>query len=224
MSEMFRIKTPFLAVFDMDGTLYRSDASFIPAVKSLLSNNGLEVPADDFLFSFIGEPDSVFIDWLAKLSSNGNADSLYNEFQRSELNMVRERGELYDGVLSLLDWLKENGFTLAVCSNATKVYIDTVLEKFRLTELFSAVRVPAGSESKKKMLKEISDQFSPEIGFMVGDRIHDMQAAFENGFAFIGALYGFGRKEIETAENCAESPFEIKPIFEKRLSDAKLQI
>ncbi|MBN1619120.1 HAD hydrolase-like protein [candidate division WOR-3 bacterium] len=203
-----------LAVFDMDGTLYRSETSFMPAVKSLLKENGLAVPEDEFLFRFIGEPDSVFIRWLKMLNAEKPAHILYREFQGAELGAVERDGQLYEGVIPLLGWLKEQDFNLAVCSNATEIYLNTVLEKFNLLTMFSALRVPKGSENKTMMLREIKNKFSPGIGFMIGDRSHDMTAANENYLVFIGALYGFGRKEIEGAEYSVEKPMQIRALIE----------
>ncbi len=211
---MSDISSNKLVVFDMDGTLYRSETSFLPAVKSLLKENGLNVPADEFLFRFIGEPDSVFVQWLKELKAEKPAHILYREFQRAELCAVERDGQLYEGVVFLLGWLKEKGFRLAVCSNATEIYLNTVLKKFNLFTMFSFLRVPKGSESKTLMLSEIKSKFNPGIGFMVGDRSHDMKAAIENCFVFIGALYGFGRKEIEDTDYCVEKPAQIKALIE----------
>ncbi|MBN1149943.1 HAD family hydrolase [candidate division WOR-3 bacterium] len=204
-----------MAVFDMDGTLYRSETSFIEAVKTVLSNNRLETPPEEFLFSFIGEPDSVFAKWLEDISNPGKALELYDEFQTRELEMVREKGELYEGVLPLLYGLKD--FTLAICSNATDIYIKTVVEKFKIDKLFSALRVPVRGESKKQMLRDLEGEFKPSGKFMVGDRYHDMAAAEENGFVFVAALYGYGRDEIESSRFAAEKPEQIKRIIDSIL-------
>lgn len=60
-------EAPTLLIFDLDGTLYRTETSFTPAAAQVLQAFSLRVPPDEELHAFIGEPFDVFLEWLEHL-------------------------------------------------------------------------------------------------------------------------------------------------------------
>lgn len=203
-----------LIVFDLDGTLYVSESSFLPALRQFLARYDRPQPSDEFLISFIGEPDHVFGAWIETLNINRSTDELLREFDRIEAEAVKQNGCLYDSVAEILEWLKDKGFTMAICSNGSGWYVDLILGKFNLRDYFIIVKTPrTKSETKSVMLQDIKNALKPSVVYMIGDRKHDFTAARQTGYLFIGAAYGYGGDEINDADFTIKRPDEIKTIL-----------
>lgn len=202
-----------LIIFDLDGTLYDTESSFIPAVGIFLRRYDRVVPPNEFLYKFIGEPEQLFGEWMKSLKIDAPLDKLLWEFDETERNAIRRTGNLYSGVIETLNWLKEKDYTLAICSNGREWYITEVIDRFNLGDYFAIVKGPrSATETKVEMVREIIDIVKPEKSYLVGDRFHDLEAARQNDCISIGAEYGFGGDEIKTADHLISSFTEIKDI------------
>lgn len=99
-----------------------------------------------------------------------------------------------------LQGLKEAGASLFVATSKPKVFAERIVERFGLGEFFKAIH---GSELDGTRIKKgdvIShaltvEKLSPESTVMVGDRLHDIAGARENGLFSVGVLWGFGSRE-----------------------------
>jgi len=203
-----------LIVFDLDGTLYVTESSFIPAMRQFLGRYNRPVPSDKFLYSFVGEPDHVFGKWIETLNIEKPADELLREFDEIEAEAVKQKGYLYDSVGEVLEWLKERCFTMVICSNGSGWYIDLILDKFDITRYFALLKTPRSkTETKSVMLSDITATVTSDISYMVGDRKHDISAARQNDYISIGAAYGYGGDEIKNADFVITDIKEIKTIL-----------
>lgn len=148
-----------LIVFDMDGTIYDTKKSYLPAIKKLLQKHNIKIPSESKLNSFIGEPSHVFKDWFEEIGLDTKKDDIFNEFEEYELESVEEFGELYTGVIELFDYLIDNKCLIALCTNAPTNYLNKVLSKFDLNKYFTMIKHPLSKdETKEKMLAEISSK------------------------------------------------------------------
>ena len=205
-----------LIVFDLDGTLYKTETSFIPAVRKFVRHYNRPTPSEQVLYSFIGEPEEVFEKWIEEMAIDIETELLLKEFDRIELVEIRRRGCLYDSVVETLTWLKTRDYVLALCSNGPGWYIDEVLTGFGIDQLFELRRGPLSSEdTKDRMLKEIFNNVKPSSSIMVGDRYHDLLAARRCGFTFIGASYGYGGDEIIQADYLIQALPELKELLKR---------
>lgn len=206
-----------IVIFDLDGTLFKSETSALPAVQDALFLIGLEPARDDFILSLMGENTKDFSTKL--LSEYGNEGlEMYDDFINAlwvcEEEHIRSNGQLYEGVEKLLVALEEKGYRMAVCSNGTRAYIDYILKTQNIERFFVRVvsaDVPGG---KTRCLGELISSEDISRAVMVGDRYHDMEAASSNDIPFIGAAYGFGTEEVKGAEYVAERPGDILRLLE----------
>lgn len=206
-----------LLIFDLDGTLYNSASSFLPALKKLFNEYGVEYDEKEAI-KFIGEPDYKFWEYLKKKNFKENIEKIIKKMDDYEYGEVEKSGELYQGVKETLKYFKKKGYKIVLCSNGVKEYIEKVLKKFRMDKIFDEIKFPENKEDTKgKMVREIIQKYRPDIAFMIGDRYHDMMAALENHIIFIGAVYGFGKKEIEKAEYKIKNFIELKSLIEEIL-------
>jgi phosphoglycolate phosphatase len=190
-----------LIMFDMDGTLFRTETSFFPSVREFASRHAFPVPEEAFLRSFIGQSGSEWRAWLEQLQLGQSTEELSSEFDLLEREYVRTQGELYNGAADVLRTLSLDGWKLGVCSNAPEWYPEMILARAGVRDLFTVVRVPSRpDQTKSMMLCEVWNEFRPERCAMVGDRADDMRAAYAGGYFAIGAVYGWAPQELELAD------------------------
>ncbi len=198
-----------LAVFDLDGTLYQTHLTSVPAVNAALEEHGLEKRDPEFIKTLFGETDDRFYALLVEGASDEIRKSLAESTTFHEIRLVKESGVLYDGIVEMLDGLKDDGYKLAVCSNGRKVYVDAVLKSCGIFDRFEIVRGKEEEKEKTHVLSEILEEIDPEYAIFVGDRRHDYEAAAGNGILSIGVSYGYGGREIELSNFRANSAAEI---------------
>lgn len=206
-----------LIMFDMDGTLYRSETSFFPAVQEFADKYGFSRPDNDFLRGFIGQAGKEWRTWIESLHLGKPTDELDQEFSALERHYVETQGQLYPNVPDVLRELSTDGWHLGICSNAPSWYPEVILTNAGVRNLFNVIRVPQRpGETKPVMLCEVWNELHPEDCVMVGDRADDMQAALAGGFFPIGAAYGWAPEELGRAAICINDIREIPAVLANR--------
>ncbi len=204
-----------LIVFDMDGTLYETDSSFVPAVQTFIKKYDLPPPSMEYLHKLIGEPGYVFEEWIKSLKIDAPLNELFSVFDRLELNGINKWGKLYPATIQTLEQLKFRKVKMALCSNGSQRYVNKIVSKFRLDRYVAWIRTPQHrGETKSMMLADLFDAVRPDVAYMVGDRYHDIQAAKENSVVSVGAAYGYGGDEIITADHKIQSISELLTILD----------
>ena len=208
------VDAPTLLIFDLDGTLYRTETSFAPAVAQILRTFSLPVPPDEALYAFIGEPFDVFVEWLERLTHPANRDKLCEMFTEAELRFVRDCGALYPGVRDTLARLRDRGCRLTLCTNAGALYAKTVLSACGIENLFRTIRYRRTNDgTKSEMVAELTKQTAYSRAFVIGDRYHDLLAGRRAGCTVIGAGYGYARPgELAAADHLISSFAELLPL------------
>ncbi|MFP3871416.1 MAG: HAD family hydrolase [Candidatus Natronoplasma sp.] len=206
-----------LAIFDLDGTLYKTEEVSVPALKRSFSKFGIELTEEQILGQF-GEPTEQIIKNLTPESKIHLKDEIEEEIAKNESALIPSRGTLYQGVKEMLEELDKMGYDLTICSNGRDDYIRTVLKTTSIDEYFSAVKSYTDGKSKSDMIEELLEEYSPKTAVMIGDRYHDIQAAKEVGIPSIGAGYGYGGEEMRKADHVVSRASEIPPLFEEKIS------
>jgi phosphoglycolate phosphatase len=94
-----------------------------------------------------------------------------------------------------------------------------IIEHFALAEYFEAVFGPAidgdGTEKGDVVAQALSTlRVELDDVVLVGDRVHDVVGAHENGISCIGALWGYGsREELADAEALAGDVDELAALL-----------
>lgn len=207
-------------LFDLDGTITDSGEGITKSVQYALKSFDIKVENLGDLNKFIGPPlkDSFkkyynFDDEKAELGLKK-----YREYY-SEKGIFEN--SLYDGIVDLLEKLKDNNKTIILATSKPEVYAKQILEYFKVDKYF---RFAAGSDFEETRVKKgevikyalkeakISD-LSKVV--MIGDREYDIIGAKENNIKSIGVLYGYGDVVELTqarAEYIAKTPKEILKI------------
>jgi len=191
-----------LLIFDLDGTLYRTETSFLETVRRVFREHGIAPPGGSEIMANVGD---TFADFLAWMKPHGFAipsEVLGQRIAEIEFEAIRESGQAYPGVRETLRTLKARGYMLAICTNGDAPYAEAVLRRIGVHDQFDAIRTfEDESLPKPAMVAELQTAFHPLRTVMIGDRSHDIEAGRANGCAVIGAAYGFGApEEIESAD------------------------
>ncbi len=192
------------AVFDVDGTLIDNSEGIFNCIRYALQKLDLPDMTDTQLRPFIGPP--LFV---------GAKEFLLLDDERAEqfVSLYRERYKvkgyaetrLYDGVVPMLQTLRENGIQLAVATGKPLPFIEKILPLFNLQHFFTCVHGITFTDHQSDKVTFIrrslaSCNATADKALMIGDRNNDMQAAKQAGVFAAGVTYGFGsEKELLTA-------------------------
>ncbi len=192
------------ALFDLDGTLIRSEDGILNSVEYALAKMGRQSPGRDFLLRFIGPPLVESFEKLCGLSAKDaqRATELYRE-RYSQTGLYE--CALYTGIRQLLQDLSEAGCHIHLATGKPEAYARPILEHLLILPHFTVVAgIPLDLQhhSKESLIRRVMEEahFAPAAGVMVGDRYHDVEGAAACGMDCIGVLYGYGdAAELATA-------------------------
>ncbi len=201
-----------LGIFDLDGTLYKSEVVSVPALKRAFGEFDIELSREIILDQF-GEPTEQIIKNLVPDEKYEMRDQIREGIVEKERELIPEKATLYDGVKEMLRDLKEEGIELAICSNGRLDYIRDVIRTTSIEDHFSSIKGYDEEKTKAGRIKDLRRSYSKDKVFMIGDRYHDIDAAEQAGVTSIGALYGYGEEEAKRADHVVEKPEEISPLI-----------
>lgn len=200
-------------IFDLDGTLLQTHFHSCHAAHQTLRALGLPDVPDALVMRYIGEPADVFLRAIAP----GYQDLAAFErlFDANEQAALRRVGTLFDGVPELLQQLAERGYQLAICSNGSREYVETALATTGIRTYFSRLVCAGEYSGKAAAVAAMINEWNSELAVVVGDRVHDMDAARANGVPFIAAAYGYGGAEMDEAVYRAGHPCDMMHLLEQ---------
>ncbi len=198
-----------LVVFDLDGTLNRTDLYAVEAHNQARRELGYPPIDPALLISTFGGRSWDYIKILLP-GADENAEQRYLA-RVAELEQVymKSHSAPFDGVPQMLDRLHAAGCATAVCSNSTQRYIVPVLEHIGIRDRIDYIQSLHPGMSKVETLGLLLKSLDHPQAVMAGDRSFDLEAARGNRIAFIGCRYGYCAAEVETADFVADSPEEV---------------
>jgi len=199
--------------FDLDGTLLETHRHSCRAAHETLRPLGLPDVPDALVMRHIGEPADVFLRSIAPGYSD--LDAFERLFDANEQAALKQVGTLFEGVPELLRQLTERGYRLAICSNGSREYVETALTVTNIRGFFSRLACAGEFPDKTAAVAAIIAEWNCELAIVIGDRVHDMIAAGENGIPFIAAAYGYGEAETAEAVYRAQQPPDVLALAEQ---------
>ncbi len=182
-----------LIAFDWDGTLFDSTALITRSIQAAVRDVGGTVPSDERASHVIG---MGLMQALAHAAPDVPKDK-YAELgarYRHHYTARQHDIDLFDGVLTMLQALRQRNHYLAVATGKSRAGLDAALRAVQLHGLFDASRTADQTAGKPDplMLHELAREFdlAPERILMVGDTTHDLQMARNAGCASVAVSYG----------------------------------
>lgn len=196
-----------LCIFDLDGTLMNT----IPAIShfgnSALKKYGFPEIVPDRYKLLVGNGRDLLIHRMLDESGNDTEENFKNVGKAYDSAYEADplyKTAPYDGVLDLLDTLKEKGFTLSVLSNKPDNVTQDVVRLF-FGDRFDVIAGQKPGVNPKPdpagvfaILSEL--KMTAEEAYFIGDTYVDITTGKNAGIESIGVLWGFrDREELTNA-------------------------
>ena len=186
-------------IFDLDGTLVNSKIGLFNSLNYMLRQMSIEIDCSTFVDQMIGPPIQDGLKHFLQFNDRqiGIGIRLFREYY-SERGLYE--GELYPGILELLDELQQSGKKIFVASSKKDLYVPTVLRQFELDRYITDFQ-GSGDESnhtKAELITRLMDrnQIVPSKKVtMIGDTKFDIVGGKANEITTIAVGYGFGNSE-----------------------------
>lgn len=205
-------------VFDLDGTLLNTLDDLTGSVNFALKENGLPPRTIDEVRRFIGNGVRVLI---KRSVPAGTTDEKYEAtFKTFEAHYKKNSRNLtapYEGVIKMLNDLKEMGYKLAIVSNKIDFAVKDLRDEFFRDIIEVAIGDSPDTNNKPepdmvfKALKMLGE--SVDNAVYVGDTDVDMETAKNSGMDCITVSWGYrSRDELlgYGAKMIADVPEDIK--------------
>lgn len=208
-----------LYIFDLDGTLVNSIYDLADAMNSVLGKYGYPVHDTEKYKYFVGDGTLKLVERAIPESERTEEKiaGLHSEFSEEYTKRAVEKTRPYDGIVQLLNKLKESGCLLSVASNKPDKFSRFIVETLFGTEIFDMISGKKEGVPTKPAPDIVFDIMkrlgvSAENTVMAGDSNVDVYTAHNAGLKCIGCTWGFrGRRELTEAgaDMIADNPAEI---------------
>ncbi len=197
------------AIFDIDGTLHKTEVMSLAAYEVVMREYGRPVPDRETLFSTYGANTETILRILGIEGAPAFVQGFIDRITQEEGRQMARIGECYEGVLPALRRLATEGVTLGICSMCSEPYMQAFLDRFGLRELVPFCRNESAGTDKRLVLREMVETYRPRRAIMVGERAYDKAAAAYSGILFVGCTYGYAPEEVSDAPILAASGAEL---------------
>lgn len=221
-------RKPKLVLIDLDGTLVDSVPDLTYCVDEMMKALGKPVWGEAKVRMWVGNG-------VERLVMRALTNELWIDPEPAELQQAlsifmelyakntSQRSNLFDGVVDGIDYLKSNGFKVGCVTNKAEAFTVPLLKDMGIYSCFDLV-VSGDTTPKKKPdpmpLLYAAEKLgvAPVDCLMVGDSMHDVQAARSAGFQVVCVPYGYNHgHDIREAKPDAviESLAALKGLFEQ---------
>ena len=189
-------------IFDLDGTLTRSEEGIWNCVRYAAEKLGFPVPDAETLRKFIGPPLGwSFMEYMGM--SAEMADTAVKTYRERYETVGLFENRVYPGIRRLLRTLQRDGWYIGIATGKPQRSSERIIAHFGLDRYITKIVGPADGRGADKEL--LIRQALPEDAgeaWMVGDRRFDMEGAKKVGIGAIGAGYGYGSREELLQSGC----------------------
>ena len=200
-------------IFDFDGTLLDSAPDLMATVNKILKSENRRPVTLHEVQGMIGDGMPTLLE--RSLHATGGIPSeavlkaSIEQFITIYTGEDAELNHLYPGAVETLQSLKQQGFTLALCTNKPIAPTLAILRKLEIEQYFSAISggdsIPKIRKPDPRHLLAVIDALGMtlEQAVMIGDKEHDIHCARDAGVRSI--LVSFGYAKMPLAEIGADA-------------------
>jgi len=218
-----KIKDIDLVIFDMDGTLLKSETYAVLAIqnalRNLYKNHNISkvMPSPELILSKIGQPSVQFYLDLLDEEHKHLIEELHTGIQdHEEIALKSGKGMLFECTEETLAYLKQQGYRIGLESNCSMRYFSNVKSVFNLEKYLDISQCIGEKEgfNKISIISNFIKILKSKKAVVVGDRYYDVESGKVNDCITIGCLYGYGkREELEDADFLIEDIRELRELL-----------
>jgi phosphoglycolate phosphatase len=198
--------------WDLDGCLIESRTAIVPSMRVALEALGLPAVSEEDLYRLIGPPLEVGVaELLARLGEDAaKARDVVVAYRADYREHMLERTTLMPGVDAAVRAIAAVRASCVVTSKPAELSA-AIVDHLGLGEVMAFVEGPSlqmEEEAKTETLGRALARL--EVGVMVGDRHHDVDAGKAHGLTTVGVLWGMGdADELAHADHVVATPDEL---------------
>jgi phosphoglycolate phosphatase len=208
-------------LLDLDGTLSDSRPGIAGCFRYMLAELGHDPAKAGDLTWAVGPPIAVSIARLLAGYGDTRVDEGVAVYRARYSSVAIYDCTVYAGVVEMLDAIRDAEWVMCIATSKRRDFADRVIDYLGLRGYVRAVygaEPGGGLDHKEDLLAHIlgREGFSPDRAVMLGDRLHDIDAARANHLRSIGAAWGYGgRAELEAAgaDAIAETPDAVPALL-----------
>ena len=212
-------------IFDLDGTLTDTLESLTCSVNTMLGEMGLASITADECRAFVGNGARKLVEKSIRATGDPEATRLEEAVEiygRVFQKLCTYHVKPYEGIVELLELLKNKGVHMAVLSNKPDAQTKDVVATFFAKDTFEYVQgqkedVPRKPDPTAVFMILDKLQVKREECLYIGDSEVDMKTGNAAGVDTVGVTWGFRSKDVLLEENAtyiADKAEEIIAIVE----------
>ena len=203
-----------LVIFDMDGTLVDSSLTIVNAINYVRSKLDLAPLEEELILTKVNDPKlNPALFFYETESFSEEQEHWFSEYYT---NNHEKELRLYDGIETFLENLKEQGYILAVATNAYRGSTLESLGHLNILDYFSSIAcyddVGRGKPAPDMLEKNLEEtKIAVENAIFIGDSERDLMAANTMKMNYIMINWGFSDYEdaIHSVEKLKEKILEF---------------
>ena len=213
-------------IFDLDGTLTRSEEGIWNCVKYAAEKLGFPEPDAPTLRKFIGPP--LGYSFREYMGMDEEMAEKAVETYRERYNVVGLfENRVFPGIRRLMRTLQQEGWYIGVATGKPQKTSERVIAHFGLDKFIKKICGPTADHRADKIdliknaLPEGWDADTDDI-WMVGDRKFDVEGAIGAGVKSIGVGYGYGSEEELRQAGCTQYCETVQDVIDFLCPGAKV--
>lgn len=176
----------FALIFDLDGTLFDSEAQIYNAVNKIRNAAGYSQLDRNIVTTLIGLPaQELFQDLYLDKNTE---DLIINNF-RSELKvLIQESNLMFEGAASFIEKVKKLGYKIGVATSKPTDLAELVITNSPIKKWVDHIQGTDGFLPKPEpfVIQRCMSELDVSFGVMFGDRVEDIEAANRAGISSVG--------------------------------------
>lgn len=200
-------------LFDFDGTLFygTTDINYY-SMNMALEDMGRAPISREEANSTVGDKIPDACRRILGTDDEKLCKQFYDGIFRYAPKAIAEHGEIEPDCVDMLRALAEK-VPIAICSNAERGYLMTLLEKFDIVNLFTYIWSAKPGYDKRRAIPELMNILGVERAIMVGDRREDVESGRANGCITVALQNDFGARDAIGADHDVYNHKQMKEVI-----------
>ena len=224
MTEKIRKETLQAFIFDLDGTLLDTLGDLAASVNYALKACGMPQHSIDDVRRFVGNGVRLLMERaVPDGAANPRFEEAFTTFRQHYLEHSLDTTRPYDGIMEMLQALRQRGYRTAVVSNKFYAATQELCQHFFADSIEVAIGEHEAEGIRKKPAPDTVNEALRQLGVSrehavyVGDSDVDIATAAASGMPCISVLWGFRDREFLLAHGATQfisHPSELLTLFE----------